>query len=394
MTRVSLISSSAELRARMRPLTGDTAFSPVGVSAVQFTGAPPDVLIMDCRVDVAMKLAMVGALVESYPATGVLLVCDRPADLALDALRVGVQDILAPDASIEEFGAAVEAIHTATQNRVRQFSDVPDEATMPNPALGRVISIMSPKGGVGKTTVSTNIAVGLALREPGSTVIVDLDIQFGDVATALDLEPAHFLGDVTRGAARYDAVVMKTFLTQHRTGLYAICAPKSPAEADAITAEDVAHLLEMLRAEFRYVVLDTSPGMADPTLAALDATTDLVLLTSMDVPGVRGLRKELDTLTTLDVRPETRHLVLNLVDPKCLLSLSDVEATLRTRVDLTLPRTRGTVHSVNQGKPLLESGTRDPMAKQLAVLVDRLSVTNIASKRQPFWRRGKKEAAA
>lgn len=256
------------------------------------------------------------------------------------------------------------------------------------------IAVTSIKGGVGKTTVSTNIAVGLALREPGSTVIVDLDIQFGDVATALDLEPAHFLGDVTRGAARYDAVVMKTFLTQHRTGLYAICAPKSPAEADAITAEDVAHLLEMLRAEFRYVVLDTSPGMADPTLAALDATTDLVLLTSMDVPGVRGLRKELDTLTTLDVRPETRHLVLNLVDPKCLLSLSDVEATLRTRVDLTLPRTRGTVHSVNQGKPLLESGTRDPMAKQLAVLVDRLSVTNIASKRQPFWRRGKKEAAA
>ena len=165
-----------------------------------------------------------------------------------------------------------------------------------------MINVMSPKGGVGKTTVSTNIAVGLAQREPGSTVIVDLDVQFGDVASALDLEPTHFIGDVVHGAARYDAMVLKTFLTQHKTGLYVICAPNSPAEADAITPEDVTHLLEMLTAEFRYVVLDTAPGMSDTTLAALDATTDLVLLTSMDVPGVRGMRKELDTLATLGVQ--------------------------------------------------------------------------------------------
>ena len=146
---------------------------------------------------------------------------------------------------MEEFGAAVEAIIDATQNQVRQFSEVPDE-TVSDAPQGRVINVMSPKGGVGKTTVSTNIAVGLAQREPGSTVIVDLDVQFGDVASALDLEPTHFIADVVHGAARYDAMVLKTFLTMHKTGLYVICAPNSPAEADAITPEDVTHLLEML----------------------------------------------------------------------------------------------------------------------------------------------------
>ena len=153
-----------------------------------------------------------------------------------------------------------------------------------------------------------------------------------------------------------------------------ICAPNSPAEADAITPEDITHLLEMLTAEFRYVVLDTAPGMSDTTLAALDATTDLVLLTSMDVPGVRGMRKELDTLATLGVQTETRHIVLNFADPKGLLSLADVEATLKTRVSLMLPRSKHTVNSTNQGIPLLESGQRDPMSKNLQKLVERLVV--------------------
>jgi pilus assembly protein CpaE len=403
VTRVSLISSSAELRDRLRPLTGETSFSPAGQLGTQFKGDPPEVLIMDCRADVDGKLALAAVFVETYPATGILLVSDAPTELALPALRAGVQDIISPEATMEEFGAMVELINTATQNRVRQFSEVPGEMTTATPK-GRIISIMSPKGGVGKTTVSTNIAVGLAQREPGSTVIVDLDVQFGDVASALDLDPKHFIADVAHGAARYDSMVLKTFLTQHKTGLYAICAPSTPAQADEITPDDVTHLLEMLAAEFRYVVLDTAPGMSDTTLAALDKTTDLILLTSMDVPGIRGLRKELDTLATLGIHTETRQVVLNFADPKGLLTMDDVRATIKTQVDLTLPRTRATVNSINQGVPLLESGQRDPMTKQLNKLVDRLAATHqpaqhnaavkTQTRRQSWWRRNKQVAAA
>jgi pilus assembly protein CpaE len=412
MTRISLISSSAELRMRLRPLTGDTSFSPAGGTGdahsmmMQFRGEPPEVLIMDCRADVDGKLALAAVLIETYPAIGVLLVSDRQAELALHAMRVGVQDILSPEASMEEFGATAESIAKATRNRVQQLSEFPADA-ISTKRSGRVISIMSPKGGVGKTTVSTNIAVGLAQREPGSTVIVDLDVQFGDVASALDLEPTRFIADVAHGAARYDAVVLKAFLTQHKTGLYAICAPNTPEEADAISPEDVTHLLQMLSSEFRYVVLDTAPGMSDTTLAVLNETTDLVLLTGMDVPGIRGLRKELDTLDTLGVTTETRQVVLNFADPRGLLSLADVEATIKTKVDVVLPRTQATVNSINQGIPLLESGQRTQMTKQLHKLVERLAANRsfkpAASKntvvspqpsRQSWWRRNKQVAAA
>ena len=129
----------------------------------------------------------------------------------------------------------------------------------------------------------------------------------------------------------------------------------------------------MLAAEFRYVVLDTAPGLSDTTLAALDETTDLVMLTSMDVPGVRGMRKELDALAQIGQRFESRQIVLNLVDARGLLSVADVEDTIGTSVDLLLPRSKAVLTSVNQGVPLLQGGGRDAVTKQLRRLVDRLT---------------------
>jgi len=241
------------------------------------------------------------------------------------------------------------------------------------PSTGRVISVVSPKGGVGKTTVATNLAVGLARIAPQATVLVDLDIQFGDVASGLNLDPDYFLPSAVNGPASRDTMVLKTVLTLHETGLYVIAAPESPVEADGISADDVRRLLRTLASEFRYVVVDTAPGLSEHTLAVMDETTDVVLLTSMDVPGLRGLRKEVDTLRALDLLEGRRQVVINFADPAAGLSTADIEATIGTRVDVLLPRSKAVPASVNLGVPLLQSGARDPVSKQLRALVDRLS---------------------
>ena len=128
------------------------------------------------------------------------------------------------------------------------------------------------------------------------------------MASALNLDPEHTLLDVVRGPAVQDSMVLKTFLTQHQTGLYAVCGPTSPADADDITAADVAQLLQTLASEFRYVVVDTAPGLDDHALAAIDQADELVTLTSLDVPGVRGLRKELNILRDLGIRYQQGYL--------------------------------------------------------------------------------------
>ena len=264
-------------------------------------------------------------------------------------------------------------------------------ATLHSSAMaGRVISVVSPKGGVGKTTVATNLAVGLASTDRHSTVLVDLDLQFGDVASALNLDPDHSLPDTLHGPASRDTMVLKTFLTLHETGLYVICGPTSPAAADSITADQLSHLLQMLASEFRYVVVDTAAGLSEHVLAAMDESSDLILVTRMDVPGVRGLRKELDALTELGMLTDSRCVVLNFSDSRDGLTVADAQATIGSAIDLTLPRSKATPRSVNQGVPLLQSGVRDPMTKELRRLVSRFApVPEKASK--PERSRGKRD---
>jgi len=136
--------------------------------------------------------------------------------------------------------------------------------------------------------------------------------------------------------------------------------------------EQIGRLIDTLSREFRYVVVDTAPGLSDHTLVALERATDMVLVSSMDVPGVRGMRKELDVLTELDLVPAGRHLVLNMADAAGALSMSDVVTTIGTPLDVVLPRSTAVPLSTNTGVPLLESGARDAVGKGLQTLLGRL----------------------
>jgi pilus assembly protein CpaE len=182
---------------------------------------------------------------------------------------------------------------------------------------------------------------------------------------------------MVQGPASADPLVLKTFLTQHPTGLYAVCGAESPAAGDTVTGAQVTRLLATLAQEFRYVVVDTAPGLSEHTLAALEAATDVVMLSSMDVPGVRGLRKELDVLAELALLPPGRHLVLNFADTRGGLATSDVEKTIGASLDVVLPRSKAVPLSTNVGVPLLQSGTRDPMTRELRKLVARFAVAPV-----------------
>jgi pilus assembly protein CpaE len=188
------------------------------------------------------------------------------------------------------------------------------------------------------------------------------------------------------GAASNDPLLLKTFLSRHPSGLYVVAGSDSPAAGDAVTSEQVARLVETLSQEFQHVVLDTAPGLSDHTLTVLEKATDLVLLSGADVPGVRGLRKELDVLTELDLVPARRHLLLNMWDADGALSMKDIETTIGAPLDLVLPRNSSVPMSTNTGVPLLQAGGRDPVAKSLQTLLDRF-VPQAAPVRTGFFRR-------
>jgi pilus assembly protein CpaE len=382
MTRIVLSAYSTEFEQRFREATGGAFLllppGPLPTSPGQLVallqGAPlPDVVVLDPGPAVLPALELTERLREQFPLIAVILVSDAEQEIGLAALRAGVRDVLHPQTDVSTIRAVLDRA-AVVQNIPSTTGALPSTT---GSVSGRVLSVVSPKGGVGKTTVATNLAVGLARAEPGSTVLVDLDVQFGDVATALNLTPDYSLLDTVRGPASRDTMALKTFLTLHPTGLYAICAPESPAAADTISGEEVSRLLEMLSSQFRYVVVDTAPGLSEHTLAAMDRTTDLILITSMDVPGVRGLRKELDILAELELDTDTRTVVINFCDTRGGLTIADVASTIGTVVDHELPVSPVVLPSLNQGIPLLQKSGKDPMVKKLEKIVTQFTTAEV-----------------
>ncbi|WP_426939829.1 AAA family ATPase [Pseudarthrobacter sp. S6] len=380
MSRFILISPSADyerkVRASIAPLHGSLQFyqaaylpdAPEDILRQQ-TGEPPEVLILGpgLPLDEALKFAAILDL--QYPEISIVLTAEDDGETALDAMRSGIRDIISPSADSETVRALVERASLSAAGRRRGLSPTAGEG--PNSDGGRIIAVMSPKGGVGKTTIASNLAIGLGQIAPMSVVIVDLDLQFGDVASGLMIEPEFTISDAVVGAASQDAMVLKTYLSLHPGSIYALCAPRNPIDMDRIAGEHISHLLRQLRSEFQYVVVDTAPGLGEHVLATLEQATDAVWVCGMDIPSIRGLRTGFQILSELDLLPENRHIVLNMADRKTGLTLQDVEATIGAPVDVVLPRSRAVPFSTNKGVPLLQDGSRDGAAKGLRQLVER-----------------------
>jgi pilus assembly protein CpaE len=297
-------------------------------------------------------------------------VADRTPEVLDRALAAGVRDIVPPSAGHEELARALaRAAETAERRRANLLAPAEPEARP------RVISVLSPKGGSGKTVVATNLAVALAgAGSPASSVaIVDFDLQFGDVAAALALSPEQGLVDVARSAADIDATALKVFLTPHPSGLFALCAPETPAEGDEVGYDHASHALRMLAASFPTVVVDTGAGLDEYTLAAIEQSTDLVFVCPPDVAAVRGLRKELDALDQLGMTVAHRHLVINRADARVGIEPGDVENVLGMKAAVALPSSRAVPFTMNAGTPIVGKEPRSPVARSLQQLAARFT---------------------
>ncbi len=378
MSRFLVITPNSDFERRVRQATDGMHGEVQSIAADYLPPSPADVLRVlsgellevlilgpGLALDDAFRLASLFDL--QYPEISVVLATDDHAQAALPAMRAGIRDLLPPDSGVDTIRILLERASLAAAGRRRGLGATV-EGERPG---GRIIAVMSPKGGVGKTTISTNLAVGLGKLAGMGVVVADLDLQFGDVASGLLLEPQKTIADAVTGAAVQDSMVLKSYLSVHPAGIYALCAPHNPTQIEHITADQVGHLLEQLANEFQYVVVDTAPGLGEHVLATLEHATDVVWVCGMDIPSIKGLRTGLEVLDEIGLLPRHRHVVLNFADRRSGLSLADVEATIGCPVDVTLPRSRALPFSTNKGIPLLQDGSKDAAAKGLRALVDR-----------------------
>jgi pilus assembly protein CpaE len=351
--------------------------------AVEAVGAPDSAVVVlgpGLATDEAIDLA--AAFDRARPDVCTVVVA-KPSPRTYElALRAGARDLVAPGSSGPELREVLTRVAEAAARRRLSAAKVAPEV-----GKGRVITVLGSKGGSGKTTLATNLATGLGKSAPGRVVIVDLDLQFGDVASALSLPGRSTMADVARANGRLSPTALKVFLEAHPDGLYALCAPAFPPEADDVKPSTVGHVIDLLAGEFAYVVVDTAAGLDEHALTAVEHSSDIVLVCATDVPSVRSLRKSLDALDLLGMTQATRHIVLNRSDARVGLAKRDIEQTLGMPVDISVPSSRTVPISINQGSPVITSDPRSPAARALSQLVYRFLVVSPARRNGQSQRR-------
>jgi pilus assembly protein CpaE len=220
-------------------------------------------------------------------------------------------------------------------------------------AAGRIVTVFSPKGGTGKTAIATNLAAALAKHEGKRALLLDLDLQFGDAAIMLGLEPEKTIYDLVVAPGELDPEKLNGYTTRHTCGLDILPAPLRPEDAELVTEAKIGRLLEVARTSYDLIVVDTSPFFHGPMLATLDQTDELLLVCSLDVPTIKNVRLSLQTLELLSFPLKKVRIVLNRSNSKVGMKQSEVEAALERKVKFEIPSDRAVPLAVNRGNPVV-----------------------------------------
>ena len=229
-------------------------------------------------------------------------------------------------------------------------------------APARLICVLGPKGGTGKTVTTCN--VGVALAEAGqAATIVDLDLHFGDVGLGLRLSPEQTIFDLARSAGALDAEKVDGFLMSHPSGARVLLAPTRPDHAGAVSTSFVAEVLAILRATSDVVVVDTPAGFAPEVITAIDSSTDVCMVGMLDAFSLKDTKLGLETIDLMGYDPAAIRIVLNRADSHVGIGLNDVKSILGRAPDVLVPSDRDIPRSVTEGVPIITSSPRSDAAK-------------------------------
>lgn len=342
------------------------------------TAAGTDIVFLGPGLSFDAVVELATSLRDSSPEISVVVVAAVMTSESLQRLlRAGVRDVLPASFSPKQLAASVTHASAAAARERERFGSQPAQGRR-----GKVITVLSAKGGVGRSFIASNLAVLLATpAEP--VALVDLDLEFGDLSVFFQVQPKHTIGDAAGYPDGLDEVALDGMLTHHRSNVHLLAAPQEPGLAETISGDLVQQVLALLAQRYRYVVVDTPASFTDPVLTAIDASDVLPTVTAMDVASIRSAGLCLRTLEMLGVPREKIRLVLNRADSRVGLNLAEVEKGLGTKVSVSIPSSRDVPLSVNQGNPLAASDPRSPVTRALAELVTVLGAAAAPSPARP-----------
>lgn len=302
----------------------------------------PMVVILDICAGGEADIERIRTVLGRFPQTTIFASCaDKSSDTILKAMRAGATEyLLKPVAETD--------LHSALQKLGRLWLSKP----APEAETGRIFSLFSPKGGVGLTTVAVNLATNIFDLTGKPTILVDLDLNGGDVTTMLNLKTSYTISDVTVNISRLDKSFLKSVIAKHESGIFVLAEPHKVEEGVSVPSSDLRKVINLLKTMFSYIVIDTESVLDERTISVVEMSDAVLLTFVLSLPGIRTIQKYLDYFDKSEAKHKVK-LIVNRYVKRGEIQIGDAEKVLNKRIFRTIPNEyNDAMTSLNKGMPL------------------------------------------
>jgi pilus assembly protein CpaE len=389
--RILVVDDIAETRENLAKLIGFesdmtiVASAEGGQQAVEFAKRDrPDVILMDINMPDMDGITATEIIANTVPESPIIMMSVQgEQDYLRRSMLAGAREFLVKPFSADELVNAIRHVHEIEKVKRARYAQVAPVASAQTPSLtsalqpqrGKIITFFSPKGGVGRTTIATNLAVALHQSTGQPVALVDGSLPFGDIAVILNMSPkAKTIADLVGSFDQVDAEVLESVLVPHSTGIKVLLAPPTPEAAELITGANIKRVLETLRQSYAYVVVDTWPSFQEQVLTMLDVADVILTLMTLEITSLKNVRVFMEIAEKLGYDDHKVQLVANRNDSSGGIKASDVEASLGRKIPHTIVSDgRALVLAVNRGVPFVISHRDSQVAKDIYTLADKLT---------------------
>jgi pilus assembly protein CpaE len=321
---------------------------------------PADLLVVACSGYSERALFLITSVVKERPGMPIVVLAqDSPDGFLRRVFEVGADDAVRLPESPEQVSFVLQKV------LVRKGA----AGTMKEHGNAPMICVLGPKGGTGKTVTTSNLAVALA--QTGKSVsAVDLDLQFGDLALAMGVRPDTTMSDLVQSGGSLDAGKLDAYVMPHPSGVRVLVAPTRPDQASSVSPEFLREVYPLLRATSDYVVLDSSPGFEPEVISAIDSSSYVCMVGTLDTLSLKNTRLGLETLELMGYDPDRIVVVLNRADSRVGIDDEDVLAVVGRRPDIRIPSDIEVTRAVNEGRPIVLAKPDSPAAKAYRALAE------------------------
>ena len=354
----------------------------------------PDVVVMDINMPGMDGVAAAEIISQRLPTSPIIMMSVHgEAEQLKRSLTAGAREFLVKPFSADEFSTTIRRVYEKELIRRQQVESalpaVPAAPQLSAEDLGehQIIGVFSPKGGAGRTTIATNLALALHRETGGRVCLVDANLQFGDVGVLLNLNPKNrSMLDAVEGGEP-DADITNSVVIDHSTGIRVLLAPPSPEGADLVTPHYLRRMVDHLRDTHDFVVVDLPSALNDHSLGIMDAADQIVVLTALEITTIKNVRLFLEVADQLEYDRSKIRLVVNRSDSAQGIRIADVEASIRRSIDGTIVSDgRLAVLAVNRGVPFVVSHPEGALSRDITKLARTLAGDAIAAKDKPSKR--------